>query len=54
MMEAKMDAHHEEMMAIMKADRKDMKTGLGVTEACLLKPTPEEMEAVAEHQEVSK
>jgi hypothetical protein len=48
MMKAKMDVHHEEMMAIMKADREEM-------EACLEKrePTPEEMEAVAERQEFS-
>jgi hypothetical protein len=43
----RMDGHHDEMMAIMKAC-------IGATEACLEKrePTPEEIEVVAEHQEI--
>jgi peptidoglycan hydrolase CwlO-like protein len=51
-----MDSHHEELKALMDDNLEQMKAFLGVEEACLEKrePTPEEMEAVVEHQEVPK
>jgi hypothetical protein len=54
--ETKMDSHYEELKVPTDANLEQMKACLGATEACLWKrePTPEEMEAVAEHQEVPK
>jgi hypothetical protein len=53
-MVAIMEKFEAKMMAKMDAWIEELKAYLGVTEACLEKrePTPEEMEAVVEHQKV--
>jgi hypothetical protein len=51
-MGAKIKAGQERLEALMDASLNQMEACLGVTEACLREPTPQEMEVVVEHQEV--
>jgi hypothetical protein len=53
-MPAKLDAHHESMMARMNSQLMKMKACLGKTEAMDLEANPEETESEVEHEEVPK
>jgi hypothetical protein len=53
-MNAKMDPSHKKMMAILDANHERIIAPLGKAEVTDFKTNPEEMEYVAEHQEIPK
>jgi hypothetical protein len=51
-MEAKPDANHKKMMAMLDAHHENTMASLGTTEVTDFKATPEEMESLTEHEKI--